>query len=172
MATEPNSYGTGRDPRQTGNHLLPILILLLSCVAIHGMTHLYLSLQSLPEDSTDWDLHLDDLPSDNRITLPLIQDNCGLGLELSDISEIQQRYWSLPDGVFIEQIEPDSAAYLAGLRSGDLLVQIEDHIISDAEECLDLFRAYADNEELELVYFRDGVERSLRIALPDCDGES
>ncbi len=171
MTSEPSSYGTGRDPRQTSSYTLPILILILSCIAIHGITHLYLSLQSPPDPTEDTGLHLDDLPTEAHEDSVLIHDNCGLGLELSDISEIQQRYWSLPDGAFIEQIQHNSIAYQAGLRSGDLLVEIEDQKISNAEDCLDLFETYADNDELDLVYFRDGEERSLRIPLSECDEE-
>ena len=169
MSNEPSSYGTGRDPQQTGNHFLPVLLLLLSCIAVHGITHLYLNKRDYRPKRTATKLSLDELPTEaQEESLPL-QDNCGLGLELSDIDEIQQRYWSLPDGVFIEQIEPDSTAYAAGLRSGDLLVRIEDQEITDTEDCLELLAEFSDNEVLELVYYRDGEECYLQIPLEDDD---
>lgn len=167
MTNEPSSYGTGRDLQRRGDHLLPIFALLLTCVVVHGLTHLYLRRQDTTTQKSEPKLLLDELPTEDHGGIPLLQDNCGLGLELSDISEIQQRYWSLPDGAFVEQIEPDSVAYEAGLRSGDLLVRIEDHSVSDAESCLELLESFSCNEELDLVYYRNGEERCLRIPLPD-----
>ena len=43
MEQIPNSYGTGRDPDKKDSHRIPIALLLLCCVAIHGFTFLYLS---------------------------------------------------------------------------------------------------------------------------------
>lgn len=168
MTSEPSSYGTGRDPQRKRDSLLPILLLILSCVAVHGLTHLYLSRRETAPQNEETKLLLDELSIEDREEPISLHDNCGLGLELSDIDEIQQRYWSLPDGAFIEQIDPNSAAYTAGLRSGDLLVQIENQPISDAEDCLDLLEEYAHNDMLELVYYRDGEEYSLRISLSAC----
>ncbi len=171
MASEPNSYGTGRDPQRTGNYLIPVLFLLLFCVAVHGLTLLYLNKRNQSSQRSETSLSLEELPTKEHEEVLPIQDNCGLGLELSDISEIQQRYWSLPGGVFIEQIRTDSNAYKAGLRSGDLLVQIEDQKISNAEDCLEILSTFCEKEELELVYYRDGEEHRLRVPLANAEGE-
>ncbi len=171
MASEPNSYGTGRDPQRTGNYLVPVLFLLLFCIAVHGLTLLYLRKREQHPQRAETKLSLDELPTEEHENLLPIQDNCGLGLELSDISEIQQRYWSLPDGVFIEQIQTNSTAYEAGLRSGDLLLQIEDQKVSNAEDCLEILESYCQEEILDLIYFRDGEEHSLRIPLAIPEGE-
>lgn len=171
MENGSNSYGTGRDPRRRGNHFLPVLFLILFCVAVHGLTHLYLSRQETPPKKDTSGLSLSELPTEVHTDSIAISDNCGLGLEFSDISEIQQRYWSLPDGVFVEQIDPHSIAYEAGLRSGDLLVRIEDRRITDTENCLAILEACCGEEELDLVYFRDGEERNLKVPMGDWKGE-
>ena len=171
MDNIPNSYGTGRDPRRTGNYLLPVLLLILFCVVVHGLTLLYLARQENPPKKDVSGLSLSELPTETHTGSLLIPDNCGLGLEFSDISEIQQRYWSLPDGVFVEQIDPDSIAYAAGLRSGDLLIRIEDWTISDTEACLEILEACREEDALDLVYYRDGEEHSLRVPMEEPLGE-
>ena len=165
MAGEPSSYGTGRDPQRKGSYLIPVFLLLLSCVVVHGLTHLYLSNRNRQPKKDTGKLSIQDLPTEDPDGSSPLRDNCGLGLELSDVSDIQQRYWSLPDGVFIEQIETGSTAYAAGLRSGDLLLQIEDHQVSDPEACLEILEEYCEDETLELIYYRDGEEYSLSIPL-------
>lgn len=169
MDTETGSYGTGRDPQHKGNYVIPIILLLLSSILIHGLTILYVRNQDeVPEEGSS-KLLLDELPTREYHYQEPMKDNCGLGLELSDISEIQQRYWSLPDGAFIEQIDMSSTAYMAGLRSGDLLVQIEDHRIPDAASCLEILEQYCGNSTLHLVYYRDGEEHQLKVSLEDAE---
>ncbi len=164
MYSDPNSYGTGRDPHGRRDHVIPVLLLLLSCITVHALTLLYLnSTRKEAVGETD-SLSLEELPVREEWE-DTLEDNCGLGLELSDVSELQQQYWELPDGVYVEQIRPDSAAYMAGLRSGDLLLQIGDQTVSDPEACLELLEEFCLEEDLELIYYRDGEEHTLLIPL-------
>ena len=166
MYTDPNSYGTGRDPQRKGNHMIPVLLLLLTCITVHALTLLYLgSVDPVTDEGID-SLSLEEIPMRGDMG-DTLEDNCGLGLELSDVSELQQQYWELPDGVFVEQIREDSAAYTAGLRSGDLLLQIEDRTVSDSESCLELLEEFCQAEDLELIYYRDGEEHALLIPLKE-----
>lgn len=163
MTNETGSYGTGRDPQRKGSYLIPIVLLLLSSLLIHGLTFLYVRNQEESPREESCRSLLEELPTGDYHYQEPIKDQCGLGLQLSDISEIQQRYWSLPDGAFIEQVEPNSTAYAAGLRPGDLLVQIEGYPIPDAASCLDILEKHCGNSALHLVYYRGGAEHRLEI---------
>lgn len=167
MYTDPNSYGTGRDPRRGGHHVIPVLLLLLSCITVHALTLLYLSARDHRASGNADNLSLEEIPLEGNREEEVLRDSCGLGLELTDVNEIQQQYWALPDGVFIEQIETDSVAYMAGLRSGDLLLEIRDQTVSDTEECLELLEESCQEGSLELIYYRDGAEHALRIPLEE-----
>ena len=83
------------------------------------------------------------------------------GLEVSLLDEAQSLYWDLPGKLMISRIEYDSPALDAGLREGDLLLQIagvEIHSPADLWEALDACRSqspitiriYRDSQELEL----------------------
>ena len=163
MHTDPNSYGTGRDPQNRGYQILPALLLILFCITIHVLTLLYLGSREPASMEEQDGLILEEIPVRGNREGTVLRDTCGLGLELSDVSEVQQQYWSLPEGVFIEQIETGSVAYAAGLRSGDLLLQIEDQAVSEPEDCIEALEELWDENGLELVYYRDGEERSLQI---------
>ena len=165
MHQDPSSYGTGRDPQRKGSLLIPLVMLLLSCVTIHALTLLYMGRREEPVRRGPEGFSLEELPTQAQPETERIRDDCGLGLELSDVSEIQQRYWSLPDGVFVEQIETQSAAYAAGLRPGDLLLKIEDRKVSDPEDCLEILRDSLQEDEVELTYYREGREYTLTVPL-------
>ncbi|MBR6826249.1 MAG: PDZ domain-containing protein [Oscillospiraceae bacterium] len=165
MHQDPSSYGTGRDPQRKGSLLIPIIMLLLSCVTIHALTLLYMGHREEPVRRGPEGFSLEELPTQEPPETERIRDDCGLGLELSDVSEIQQRYWSLPDGVFVEQIETQSAAYAAGLRSGDLLLEIENRKVSDPEDCLEILRDSLEEEAVELTYYREGKEYTVTVPL-------
>ena len=165
MHTDPNSYGTGRDPRGRGNHVIPVILLILSCITVHALTLLYLNSRDRENLHQPHGLSLEEIPMRGDREEEVLRDNCGLGLELSDVSELQQQYWALPDGVYVEQIDTDSIAYTAGLRSGDLLLEIEDQTVMDPEDCLELLEEFCEEETLELVYYRDGEEHSLLIPM-------
>ena len=169
MNHQPNTYGTGCDPEKKRSYRSLILLLLLSSAAIHALTFLYLKSREYRPDRQEPTLSLEELSKEHPQEVTIAQDCCGLGLQLSDLNEMQQRYWSLPDGVFVEQIEATSSAYAAGLRIGDLLLQIENRTVNDLEECLDAFEEFCGEADLELTYYRDGQQSSITIPL-DCPG--
>lgn len=169
MEPESGSYGTGRDPQQKGSYSIPIMLLLLSSIVIHGLTLLYIYTRQANLQESEGTFLLEELQTQNPSYGGLVKDRCGLGLQLSDIDEIQQRYWSLPDGAFIEQIDTDSNAYRAGLRSGDLLVQVGERQIFDADSCLEALEEHCKNSTLRLVYYRDGTEYRLEIPMADSE---
>lgn len=168
MYNDPNSYGTGRDPRGRGHSVVPVLLVLLA-LSIHALTLLYMgSRKSVPTEEQGG-LILEEIPVRGNHEGAVLRDTCGLGMELSDVSELQQQYWSLPEGVFVEQIDTDSVAYAAGLRSGDLVMQIEGIAVSAPEECIEVLEDLCGEKALELIYYRDGEEYSLRISMEESE---
>jgi hypothetical protein len=171
MYTNPNSYGTGRDPQQKNGHTIPILLLLLCCVTIHGLTLLYLNNKDHKPYPKETAIPLEELPTEELAEKTVVPDNFGLGLELSDMDEIEQRYWSLPDGIFVEQIQTDGTAYEAGVRMGDVLLEIEEQPVDDVEDFLEALETFEEESHLELVFYREGQEHSVTIPLTEKNGE-
>lgn len=163
MSQNPHTYGTGRDPARKDSHLVQIVLLLLCCVAIHGLTFLYLRSKDTTNSSETPNLELEEFSDNLAEEDPALQDCCGLGLQFSELSDTEQNYWSLPDGVFVEQIDTDSPAYSAGLRPGDLLVRVGTYPVNDPGECSSAFRQYCGKPSLELTYYREGAEYTICV---------
>ena len=165
MEQFPNSYGTGRDPQKQDSHLLSIALLLLCCAFIHGLTFSYLFQKPAPAREERPTLALEGFAESLAPEHETVEDRCGLGLTLSELSGVEKRFWSLPEGVFIQQVDPQGKAYAAGLRSGDLLMEIGGHSVSSTEDCLS--RLESAKGSLTLTYYREG--RQYTVSIPNGD---
>ncbi len=78
---------------------------------------------------------------------------------------------SMPDfafageGVRIGAVSPGSPAEAAGLQVGDIIVRLGDKDIANLREYSDALKTHQPGDTVELVYVRDGEEKSISITL-------
>lgn len=162
MSPQSHSYGTGSRPERAPSRL-PIVLLGLFLLT-QLVFVLYLQSEKPPTAPTEASENLAQMFEHNATVPLLCADSCGLGLELSELSEAQQRYWALPSGVFVESVTEDGKAYAAGLREGDILVSINDAPTPDLDTARELLASLA-NEPLRLTYYRNQVTTTVIIPL-------
>jgi putative serine protease PepD len=68
-------------------------------------------------------------------------------------------------GAQIVSISPDSAAAQAGLRAKDLIVKLNNVVITDATQLTALVRSQAPGTNVKLTYKRDGVQKTITVKL-------
>lgn len=96
----------------------------------------------------------------------LIQYGCvsrqtDLGLQVSDLEEVERRYWELPEGVVIDQAAINGSGYLAGLRAGDLITAVGGVPIRNTQ---DFHQAVEDCDgSMTVEYYRKGQEYQVEI---------
>lgn len=164
---EQNSYGTGRAPEKKPTHLPIILLLLVAFASTHFITYIHRASESAQAQAQKNDALLLPEQADPE-DAALLPDGCGLGLTLGELTDPQRRYWSLPSGVYIEEIDENGSAYAAGLRAGDVLVRIGQDEVHNTSSCTDALQQQAHKEFLTLHYYREGTEYSVDIPLnPD-----
>ena len=64
-------------------------------------------------------------------------------------------------GVEIESVSPDGAAEKAGLRDGDLLLKIDDHLLKDLSTYMKVLGGYRPGDKVTLTVVRD--DKSIKI---------
>ena len=69
---------------------------------------------------------------------------------------IYSRYYRLPDGAFVSMVSPGSCAEKAGIRSGDILMQIGDYSIEDYEDVPAALRHFSAGDTAQIRIYRDG----------------
>ena len=80
------------------------------------------------------------------------------GMLLCELDEAQQRYWDLPDGVIVSQVEENSTAAHAGILTGDVIVRIGEEAPDSAEACRTLLTAYHEGDTMQIGLYRCGEE--------------
>ncbi len=162
MSPQSHSYGTGSRPERAPSRLPILLLGLFLLTQLFFLFYLNPAEEpSLPTEAGDNLVALFENPPD---TAQRCTDSCGLGLELSGLSKAQQRYWSLPAGVFVESVATDSHAYDAGLREGDILVSINDQPTPDLETARTLLASFT-GDTLRLTYYRNQQTTTVTILL-------
>ncbi len=94
-----------------------------------------------------------------------------LGVSIANVNANSRaaRLGQIPDGVFITEVEKDGPADKAGLIAGDIVVEVNDTIITDTEELISLVGKYKVGDTLRVkVYRAEGLlERSANEDAPD-----
>lgn len=112
------------------------------------------TLAELPEDLTSRRLFDD---SSQQVT----EANPGslAGVELTDLDNEARRQYGLPGrvrGALVTKVEEDSAAAEAGLRVGDVIVQVNKQPVKNSDEAGDLIASFKGKRLVLLVYSQAG----------------
>ena len=70
-------------------------------------------------------------------------------------------------GALVNQLSPGGAAGKAGLRAGDLIIQVGDEPVSSVDELILAVRENRVGDTVEVVYLRDGVRNTAQVTLQD-----
>ncbi|MGI9111065.1 MAG: S1C family serine protease [Gaiellaceae bacterium] len=68
-------------------------------------------------------------------------------------------------GASIAEVRPGTPAAAAGLRDGDVVTELDDEVIGDADELRRLVDAQDPGDSVELTIVRDGDERTIEVEL-------
>lgn len=81
------------------------------------------------------------------------------GVEVSDLDRAARRQLRIPervDGALVSGVAPGSAAYEAGLRRGDVILEINRESVSGAEQAIELSKNLRDDVTLLRIWSRGG----------------
>ncbi len=85
------------------------------------------------------------------------QSPATLHMDISELPDPIRIYWGLPKGVFIDRLLPNSNAYLAGLRPGDVLLQIGRMTITSIGDYLEALSLHNAGETVRIYLYRAGI---------------
>jgi len=75
------------------------------------------------------------------------------------------------DGAKISKVDAGSAAQSAGLRSGDVITKVDDHLITSSDSLVAIVRSYRPGDEVTVTYERGGSTHTVQATL-DSDAET
>ena len=86
-----------------------------------------------------------------------INRDYNIGLKIQSIDEGIAKYYNLQNtrGVIITQVIPSTPASRAGLKEGDIILQIDNYLINDEQTLIGVFEQFSSGETIKLKILRD-----------------
>lgn len=88
-----------------------------------------------------------------------------LGVNIADVDNDMSSFYDNNYGALVTSVEENSPAAKAGLKRGDLIIEVEGKKISSASELKNTIGSYAPSKTVNLKYLRDKKISSLGIKL-------
>lgn len=95
-----------------------------------------------------------------------------LGISCQDVTETIASMYNMPIGVYVTAVTENSAADKAGLKSGDVIVSINDTKVSTSAELTAQKNLYSAGDEITLTFIRNGEENTVSVVLDEIKSES
>lgn len=90
-----------------------------------------------------------------------------LGITGENLSIFYQRYYRLPDGMYISAVAEGSNAAAAGIAPGDILLSIDDTRVYTQSDLDTLLYGYTAGDEVTIVIYRGGYTMQATITLEE-----
>lgn len=94
-----------------------------------------------------------------------------LGVTISDLTKETREVYKNKEGALVMGVEEKSAADLAGLKMGDLVVKLNNKKIKNANELKNLIGDMNPNDNVELTYERSKKEYTAKFKLDKMSGD-
>ena len=82
------------------------------------------------------------------------KDRGYLGITVRDISQDEKQMFGYPDGVYVDSVGEDGAAYKAGVLAGDIVTKINDTKVKTAQTLVDEVSNYKKGETITITVKR------------------
>jgi serine protease Do len=97
-----------------------------------------------------------------------------IGIQISTVDDITARGLGLgsPRGVLVQSVQPGMPAQEAGLRSGDVVLEVNKIAVNEPNELQTLVSSYNPGDEVGLTVWRDKREISISVILREREDEA
>ena len=94
-----------------------------------------------------------------------------IGANLRPLSEQLAEYFQAPSGkgVLVESVEEESAAEKAGMKAGDVIVNIGGESVEDLSDVWEILSDYDEGEKVDIEVIRKGSRNKLSLEIVEGD---
>ncbi len=94
-----------------------------------------------------------------------------LGLRLAEINADLADYFRVEEneGALVLNVEEDSPAERAGLRAGDVIVELGEEKVEAPEDVQDLLQDYGEGDSVPIVLIRKGIRQTVSVSFEEGD---
>lgn len=90
-----------------------------------------------------------------------------MGISISDISDVMVKQYNMVKGAYVYSVEKDSSAEKAGLKIGDIIVELGGKKVENSSELLSAKRSYKSGDTVSIKIWRSGEYLDLFITFDE-----
>ena len=90
-----------------------------------------------------------------------------IGISGEQLPAAARVYYGLPEGVYVTYVSPDSGAWTAGIRKGDIITAINGTAVSSVDALNTVKNRYSAGDTVTLTIYRSGQTADVDITLMD-----
>ena len=94
-----------------------------------------------------------------------------IGITAVNIDEMYSSYLGLPMGIYVRGVAEGSAAELAGIRVGDVIIGVNDEAVTSMDELNNIKNQFKAGDTITLKINRDGEDIDIALVLHDANAE-
>lgn len=94
-----------------------------------------------------------------------------IGIMGSSVDSTTAKRYNLPEGIYVESVEKDSPADVAGLKQSDIITKIENKEVKSVNELNKIKYTYSIGDTVKLSVYRNGKEIEVNIILAELPEE-
>lgn len=108
---------------------------------------------------------------DDLINYKYVKGRPQIGISAVNITEAYSSYLGLPMGLYVRNVANGSAAEEAGIRTGDVVIAINDETVTNMEELNNIKNKFKAGDSITLTIYRDGEDIDVQLTLHDANEE-
>ena len=104
---------------------------------------------------------------DDLISYGYVTGKPQIGISCVDVDELYSRYYNIPQGIWVREVEEGSAAEKAGIKVGDVIIGIEGEAVSSIKEMNEIKNKYKAGDEITLTISRSNEDIEIKLVLQE-----
>lgn len=103
--------------------------------------------------------------ADDLINRGFVTGRLMIGVSGTNITEKLSGYYNLPVGFYVNEVYEGYGAYLAGIRTGDVIVKCDGKIVETLDDINEIRDSHSVGEFMEIVVSRNGKTLTFKVKL-------
>ncbi|MCM1314053.1 MAG: trypsin-like peptidase domain-containing protein [Prevotella sp.] len=108
---------------------------------------------------------------DDLINYKYVKGRPQIGISTVDVTESVSRYYDIPLGVYVQNVQEGGAADLAGIQKGDVIIEIDGEAVTTADELNKIKNNHKAGETISLTVTRAGEDIKIELILQEANSD-
>lgn len=100
-----------------------------------------------------------------------IKDRPYIGIQGSDLDATYAQLYNIPQGVYVQYVDPESDAYAKGLKKGDIIIAVDGTEIENMAELDEEKNKHSPGDSVTLTVYRNTRKTDITIILSETSGD-